>query len=752
MLYRHENICQEEISACCLDDRKRKIIIGDVTGRITVYNPLNGAFMKATPHDIFCAVHALFYINDTRQFVAGYANSVIRLYDESKLDDCSLIRVFDMYNIHPELVSISIGMSDHTIITSGPVGSPIKLWDYETGKCDMELQGCDPKETVVLVVALDPFPLLVTSDSRGNIIIWGSRGCRWRGSKITGFLNLTPVHAVAEDQQKTAPGGFETPRRIIAPDLDDDSDDGIQGGRSITGPGAISFDDNGSYSTLGVDLSCDTSMEAKISREAKEGEAKWGPLAAATAIAWDPVMYYMYTGDELGNVRKWSLQSVIEDLGGPSMAHGAKPSVKPMLPKRNRKRDGQPAMNPVGSTQLPYMLQKKNAISFMGVNFCWSIQAHSECLLVCRWTPEGILTSATDHLVKMWSFEGRPIGVLLHSISPGVRSVSWDVSLDVENIMKRENAELDVILENVKDIAIQNDSDHLNESSMYSIDDEDSAKFSRSSLRKRIEMSGRILGLTFNESVKDTSIRPMRSVHENDDVSVASSTSKSTRCAIEEMKTLSRSADVGNGPPPSDAMLHRKTHAMAQVTEAMQAKGIKLPKLSVYTNNDSIDDTPLGHRQKNSAIRRLSTQDSRMARKSLLHPNTLIAISKSSKRYKKIESACSKYSTFSALEKTLTSGPVSPEFREAEKERRRLSVLAMNKAEREEMKKKEALSSQVSDKSAFDASAEDEISAANSTILSVTDNNTEAESLCQTNIPMLDEDINEEVIGVVSEA
>ena len=72
----------------------------------------------------------------------------------------------------------------------------------------------------------------------------------------------------------------------------------------------------------------------------------------------------------------------------------------------------------------------------------------------------------------------------------------------------------------------------------------------------------------------------------------------------------------------------------------------------------------------------------------------------------------------------------------------------MNKAEREEMKKKEALSSQASDRSMFEASVEDETSAANSTILSAMDNNTEAESLCQTNIPMLDEGMGEEVVGV----
>ena len=69
--FRHPDICGSEISACCLDDRMRKIVIGDVLGRINVFNPQNGALMKSCQDDVHTAVVALAYVaeNDTRRYV-----------------------------------------------------------------------------------------------------------------------------------------------------------------------------------------------------------------------------------------------------------------------------------------------------------------------------------------------------------------------------------------------------------------------------------------------------------------------------------------------------------------------------------------------------------------------------------------------------------------------------------------------------------------------------------------------------------
>ena len=45
-LFTNTNICAHEITSCCLDDRKRKILLGDVHGHIGVHNCSNGQLMK----------------------------------------------------------------------------------------------------------------------------------------------------------------------------------------------------------------------------------------------------------------------------------------------------------------------------------------------------------------------------------------------------------------------------------------------------------------------------------------------------------------------------------------------------------------------------------------------------------------------------------------------------------------------------------------------------------------------------------
>jgi hypothetical protein len=79
------NICGHEISACCLDDKKRKIVIGDVSGAISVYNASSGGMMKTTLHNNFFIVIALEYINDVRRSLHIY----IHIHEDRRSLDIS---------------------------------------------------------------------------------------------------------------------------------------------------------------------------------------------------------------------------------------------------------------------------------------------------------------------------------------------------------------------------------------------------------------------------------------------------------------------------------------------------------------------------------------------------------------------------------------------------------------------------------------------------------------------------------------
>ncbi|RYH05017.1 hypothetical protein EON65_45870, partial [archaeon] len=125
--FTHTDICNEEISACCLDDRKRKIIIGDVTGRIGVYNYSSGAFMKSVHHANPSVVIALEYFNETKRFIAGYSNGLICLYDENVLEECHLIRTFESLNRHPEMLSLKFAAESRTVVTCGESSEVVRL-------------------------------------------------------------------------------------------------------------------------------------------------------------------------------------------------------------------------------------------------------------------------------------------------------------------------------------------------------------------------------------------------------------------------------------------------------------------------------------------------------------------------------------------------------------------------------------------------------------------------------------------------
>lgn len=56
-------------------------------------------------------------------------------------------------------------------------------------------------------------------------------------------------------------------------------------------------------------------------------------------------------------------------------------------------------------------------------------------------------------LVKMWTFEGRPIGTLLQSVPNGARNQSWGLLLNVEAYTDKENEDLDEIIDSVKKLA-----------------------------------------------------------------------------------------------------------------------------------------------------------------------------------------------------------------------------------------------------------------------------------------------------------
>jgi WD40 repeat protein len=613
------NICPDEISACCLDDRKRKIIVGDVKGRIGVYNCNNGAKMKNVQDHVHSAVISLQYINSQRRFIAGYSNGLMRIYDENSLEDCNIVKTFDSFNRHQELLCMVYNESDNTVATVGASSGVAQLWDNVVGKCETVLRACDSTECVVAVQYLDPFPLLAISDSKGNVGIWGSRGCKWAGKRITAFMNQTPPDAKYERLQRPAnPDEEEKPRRILsAADWENggstvninsaplkDNMAGDEFDESMSDCEEVSIDS--SKRSIDTDLEENSSIAFTAEVEPdmmaalqyfNESETVWGRAMAASCIAFDSQHYRIYTADDLGWVRCYCLRYMIHDIGGRALENSNHGSFNYRLKDQcaHQPRDCKSAPPSIYKRRKRFLVGRlSDAMSFSGAEFCWALAAHDNRIVYSCATADGLLTSGTDRLVKMWTFDGLPIGVLLQSVPVGMRSQTWDLELDAQALMNKDEVILDDVIAGVVELSQRDDIPDIDIMDMEGIEPGiNAADFSRSELRQRIELTSDILGIDFpteSERYRRQQHRDgvPRSSHMEDLDSLASSTGKSLESALRELKSSDSAVDYKAKIRNLSLMQKRHRAVKMEQVSGMYAEksGINVPvDVSVYPYN-----------------------------------------------------------------------------------------------------------------------------------------------------------------------
>jgi len=538
--FTHSNIITTEISAACLDDRKRKMILGDVHGCIGVYNYSNGALMKTVYNDDnpFTVV-ALEYVDETKRFIAGFGNGIIRIYDENALEDCNVLRTFDAFNMHPELIGLSFNPIDLTVITTGAMCTVARLWDYMAGKCEVELKVADEDQVVVHVIYLHPYPIVATSDSKGNIMLWLSRKSFKPGARICGWMNQTPVSAELEPLAKISNDDEEEPPRRIFPTSgpvemvfsDDEEDDDV----------SVDLDTKAKDDMTAVDDSDWTEEDsansiAAAKSELKNAQDKWGPVTPANSIVWNPETYQLCTGDDLGYLRSFSVMNAIMDLGGKKLLNDNGSKCKVHNKCMAEMRTTNTACPAVLENPTRYLLSaNRNAMAYLGVDFLWTIQAHEDRIIACRCTEHGILTSAADMLVKMWTYKGTPVGVLLQNVPVGIPARQWKLSVDVDTIREQEEEELDEIIENVGEIVADSDKPDIEDEDFSGMEPGvNAAEFTYSELRQRIEETSKKLGMDFTIDKGQLTLDQDDSIF---DYGSVTSGSKSLVAALHEIKS-----------------------------------------------------------------------------------------------------------------------------------------------------------------------------------------------------------------------
>ena len=389
---------------------------------------------------------------------------------------------------------------------------------------------------------------MATSDSRGNVIFWGGRNSRYAGKRVSGFLNHTTYLCMLEERKRSHnPEEREPPRRAFPSESGseeytrlltyDDSNLSVAESKPSSPSDDVKSDFNNTYHRTILAM-------GKLEMEASENT--WGRIAPAVTLAYDPDSKSFYTGTDLGVLRKFSLKELMSSLDDiESMAQDDEMEelthhqifLKAALELGVR--DYNTALFPVYELPVQYIFtdvpETVPTIPNLGVKFCWHVVAHEERIITIKFTTHGVLTASADCMVKMWSDQGEPIGELLQNIPVGARNPAWNMELDVVEKMRREDEELAGILEEVDELAKDEDLPDITKMDFSGLEPgAESAEFSRSQLRQRIEKTSQILGISFPIEDRKSVGKFLSDI--NDDTSTVSGMSSTIASSVKEMK------------------------------------------------------------------------------------------------------------------------------------------------------------------------------------------------------------------------
>ena len=415
------NVTSSDISAACLDDRKRKFILGEVSGCVTVFNYRNGARMKCFLEQGTSPVVNLVYCAATKSVLAAYTDGIIRVYDENDIEACRVLRTFEEAYRHAGDLQCVSYLPKGTVVASGgnDHNDGVRLWDHDTGKCDMIMK--IGKYEVLVMKFLDPYPLLAVCSSDSKVRIWGACHSLFKGTCVAEFTNEIPEDALVSESQREA----------VIPNDDNDA---------------------GSMPIDCVQLEADRKKRARKSllyiTKRKLGQAmkanevppdfvqpEHRNTSPVCRLSWDAIDECVYTGDEGGHLRKWCIKLVLGKLDTGILVSEYTGGRRRVTVEGG---NGNMTVEQAASLSSPSGCEATSAL----VRFKWGMEAaHDGDITVVELTkePRGILTASTDRCVKMWNLAGRCMGLLLQGIKRGIQNPRWELDIDVASRVAKEN-------------------------------------------------------------------------------------------------------------------------------------------------------------------------------------------------------------------------------------------------------------------------------------------------------------------------
>ena len=166
-----KNIMNADITFLTFDDKHRKLIVGDHNGSIKVFDLLSGIkIAEYEGHD--GEISFLGYGGSDMTIISTGWDKVIKIHMENKTEresvDQKVLR--GKANCHSKDIIAADYSHNLGLIATGSRDHSIRIWEYEKVKMEDELKG--HTNEIVIVRFIEPFPLLLTCDNTGELMMW----------------------------------------------------------------------------------------------------------------------------------------------------------------------------------------------------------------------------------------------------------------------------------------------------------------------------------------------------------------------------------------------------------------------------------------------------------------------------------------------------------------------------------------------------------------------------------------------------
>ncbi|CAM9674333.1 unnamed protein product, partial [Pylaiella littoralis] len=479
---------------------ERKFIIGNAKGEVAVYNFRNGAKMKDLDTQAGPIAGLVYCAREKAVLVACQArmraDGDMVCFDEMDPDKAVVLVTFEGSGsaYSEDLNNVAFSHCNGLVATSScNPEDGILIWGFSTGRQEHVLAHGKAEglvSSVASLVFLDPHPLILATYSDGTIRLWGVKGSSLKGVLVLTFSNQAPKEACFWGGEEAEYPLLRLKHRSKENPPTDDQDSTSETSQDPAAKTSSIDDGQGSRKDEGdaTEVGGGTTIEAETEDEQTFSEWRVHPRVTprkdialqVISTTWDSTSACLFTGDETGRLRCWSLRKVLEALGAePSREASTQEGQAKRLESEMegggaggwREGGGSGSRNIMrrqarscdsggmkasadsrrkSSLSLAVPIFHASKVSTEMVDFLWGAEnAHEDSIglvVLVSTDPPALLTSGADRCVKAWRLDGRPQGLLLQGLAPHTTNPRWSFSVNVESLAQAENAEAKTVL------------------------------------------------------------------------------------------------------------------------------------------------------------------------------------------------------------------------------------------------------------------------------------------------------------------